>query len=164
MTKLVILASSLVPVLAVLAVRLWDRRLLALVLVGAAMALTILLFVALSARHHTAAQPYTIADVADESDQIPAYLLTYISPFLFLEVENTRDVIASILFGLLVLVLLLRTNLALVNPLLLAVGFHLYRVHTDAGKDMLVVAREKLLRGETFQAVTLSATTYKLTS
>jgi hypothetical protein len=164
-TKFALLSSSLVPVLIVLAIRLSGSHChaaVALVVIG--VVLGAFLFGVLQARRRIAAQPFTVKTIRDESQQIPAYLLTYVFPFLFPSVVGWRDVAACLAFALLVLILLFRTDLALVNPLLLAVGFHLYSMTTNSEKSLILVAKAKPSPGQTILAVRLSDTTYKLES
>jgi hypothetical protein len=164
-TKFALLSSSLVPIFVVLAIRLSGKQChTAAALVVISIALTALLIVVLQARRRTTAQPFAVDTIRDESQQIPAYLLTYIFPFLFLSVGGWRDVAAFLVFALLVLILLFRTDLALVNPLLLATGFHLYSLTTTSGKCLILVAKDKPSPGQSILAVRLSDTTYKLES
>jgi len=163
MIRTTLLFSSLSPLMAILAIRLSGHHMAtAIVLTLMAFGSAALLPVVLRARGATSPQPFTIAGVKDESGQVPAYLLTYIFPFLFVTIDDWRDLAAYVVFAALLLVLLLRTDLALVNPLLLAAGYHLYAVETSAGRSVVLVCRERPMAGNQVLATRLSDSTYKL--
>lgn len=124
--------------------------------------LVVLLARAVRARHTTNPQPYTISSVRDESDQVPAYLLTYVFPFIFLSIANKADLLACLVFAFFLLVLVYRTDLAVVNPLLLTIGYHLYRVSTSHGTEIILLAKRRPAIGETIHAVRIADHTYKL--
>jgi ABC-type uncharacterized transport system permease subunit len=163
MIRSTLLFSSLSPLMAILAIRLsGDYMALAIVLTVMACGSAALLPVVLKARGATSPQPYTIAGVKDESGQVPAYVLAYIFPFLFVTIDNGRDLAAYVVFAALLVVLLLRTDLALVNPLLLAAGYHLYAVETNVGRTVVLVSRERPMAGNQVLVTRLSDSTYKL--
>lgn len=163
MTRFALLASSLVPALLVLVIRMrTTHNVVAMILLIASLLLIVMLARAVRARSTTSAQPFTTEIVTDESEQVPAYLLTYVFPFLFLTFDDGADMIACAIFASLVLVLVYRTDLALVNPLLLIVGFHLFRVQTNSGGSLTLVSKVRPLKGQTFTAVKICEGTYKL--
>jgi len=165
MLKLRLVASSFAPMAMITAVRLSiDYFWLALV-VGALGILAVLSLAELvQSRGSTNAQPYTLTSLRDESAQVPAFLLTYVFPFVFVTFGDWRDAAAYGLFALLLVVLLVRTDLVLVNPVLLVAGFHLYIIETSSGyRGMIISARHPRV-GETIQAVTLPGGTLKQTA
>lgn len=163
MTRFALLSSGLVPALLVLAIRVFhSSRIAAAILFVASLFLTVMLARAMRARDSINAQPFIINTVEDESAQIPAYLVTYIVPFLFLSISGRADLVAGLVFAFFVLVLVYRTDLALVNPLLLVVGLHLLRLRTVSGVNLILVAKDRPLPGQTIRAVKLSERLYKL--
>lgn len=75
-----------------------------------------------------------------------AYVATYIVPFAALGTESWESRAALLLFMALVGVLYIRAHLFYVNPLLSAVGFHLFEIETASGRVMLVLSRRKYMR------------------
>lgn len=153
MTKVLLIGSSFSPLLGLVAIRvagldpLWASALGAAAIVfGLSLPLVIL------ARRDTEPQPFVALQVVDDSSQVPGYLLTYIFPFAFASVSSGFDVAAYLLFGLLVTVLLARTDLFLVNPLLLAFGRHVFKIETSTGRSILVVARSSPVLNASFNA------------
>lgn len=165
MTKFVLLASSLSPALWVVAIRLFENHPPASVAVFAVSIFLIsMLAKAVRARDTTNAIPLTLAQVKDESEQVPAYLATYIFPVVFLSAGTKADLAACVVFVMVILVLMYRTDLALVNPLLLAVGFHMYRARSTGGVELTLLSNRRPTVGQTVTAVRLAANTYKLRS
>lgn len=165
MTRFALLSSGLVPALLVLTIRNYQSHNLAsVILFIMSLCLTVMLARALRARDDTNAQPFTIDIIEDESAQVPAYLVTYIVPFLFLSIDGPADFIACLVFAFFVLVLVYRTDLALVNPLLLVIGLHLFRIRTLSGNNFILVAKTRPLQGQTVSAVRLAEKLYKLKS
>jgi hypothetical protein len=163
MTRFALLSSGLVPALLVLTIRAFhSNRLASAILFIASLALTVMLARAMAARDTINPQPFAVEAIEDESVQVPAYIVTYVVPFLFLSINGSADLIACIVFAFFVLVLVYRTDLALVNPLLLIAGFHLFRLHTTAGNYLILIAKTRPLPGQTISAVKLSEKLYKL--
>lgn len=161
--KAFLFLTGLAPMAVIFAVRLWGSYpASAIALAVVALCLIVLLPLALRERGKTTSQPFSVASVRDDSHQIPTYLLTYVFPFLFVSVSGWQDLVAYGVFVLLLVVLLLRTDLALVNPLLLAVGYHMYAISTTTGSELTVVSRERLLVGNRILAVKLADSAYKL--
>ena len=161
--RMLLFVTGLAPMVAIFAVRLWVTCMPAAIVLGVlALLLAALLMIALSLRRVTAPQPFRLLSVRDDSQQVPTYLLTYIFPFLFVAVDGWQDLTAYAIFSLLLVVLILRTDLALVNPLLLAAGYHLYVATTTNDQEVVVVSRTRLLPGNAILAHRLADATYRL--
>lgn len=153
-------ASAFVPGLLIAAIRLWDISTVpwwSLALAATAVVATTSLALLIRARSTLNAQPATVRGVEDESHEVPAFLLTYVFPFVFLSVANWRDAVAYAVFGVILLVLIFRTRIWKVNPLLLLTGLHTYSVQIDGTSDIVLFARSRPSDGQTIQVVTLSS-------
>ncbi|WP_460793176.1 hypothetical protein [Nocardioides pacificus] len=122
------------------------------------------LFGLIAARSATNEQPFKIRSIRDESAQVPAYLLTYLFPFLFLTVSGWRDWVAYAIFAALLVVVIYRTDLVLVNPILLAAGYHVYIIESTSNFEGLLMATKRPLVGQTVNAVHLTPGAVKMTS
>ncbi|QNN52315.1 hypothetical protein [Nocardioides mesophilus] len=132
-------------------------------LVGAGVSSIGSMILLLRARGTTNEQPYELIAVDDESAQVPAYLLAFVFPFVFVTGADWRDAVAYGAFAVLVGLLVLRTDLVLVQPVLLAAGYHLYKVQTTSGFGGIMLSSVRPQAGQTIHAVRLSATALKLT-
>jgi hypothetical protein len=163
-TQFGLLASSLVPALLVLAIRLYPSyNAGSVALAAAGLLLITVLARAMRARDATNAQPIMVTTVEDESNQVPGYVITYIFPFLFLSTGTIADLAACLVFALFALVLIYRTDLALVNPLLLILGYHLFRLGTTTDK-VILISKLRPLPGQTVIAVRIADRTYQFKS
>jgi len=143
MLKLRLVASAFAPMAIITAVRLSADYPLIAVLVAVLGLLAVLSLLELVlARSMTNQQPYTLVSIRDDSAQIPAFLLAYVFPFVFVTIGDWQDALAYGLFALLLVVLILRTDLVLVNPVLLVMGYRLYIVERIP-RNTFVIARPK---------------------
>ncbi|WP_460870312.1 hypothetical protein, partial [Nocardioides pakistanensis] len=105
----------------------------------------------------TKSTPVDQGSVADESAQIPGYLLTFVFPFVFLDASDWRDGVAWALFAVLAAALVVTTDLVLVSPVLLLAGYRIYRVETTSGYAGIMLSSFRPHRHQTVEAVQLSA-------
>jgi hypothetical protein len=163
--RLRLLAGAWSPAAFLLALRLsadhvaWTVGLAVAGVVAVASVLLLLL-----SRSGTNAQPFQLTSVKDESSQVPGYLLTFVFPFMFMDVNSWREGAAWGLFALLTATLVLGTDLVLVSPVLLLAGYHLYRVDTSSGFAGILLSSRRPIRGQTIEAVRLPRGALKLTS
>jgi hypothetical protein len=165
--KLRLAASAFVPAAAIAAIRLWGvggTFVWSLMSIAFAVVATVSLVLLLGARSDTNAQPHTIRQSTDESGEVPAFLLAYVFPFVFLTVTDVRDALAYLVFAMFLVVLVLRTNLWQINPLLLLVGLHIYSVETHTGFAGILFSRSRPRVGQNVNAVMLSPGAHKATS
>lgn len=97
-----------------------------------------------------------IQAVKDESFQIPTYLITFIFPFLF--IDTSPDWATTVAYGLflcLIGLLIFRTNLSLVNPVLLIAGYKIYESETESQTTSLVISKFRPIPGVTYSSYSL---------
>ena len=98
--------------------------------------------------------------VSDKTLGIPSYLITFVFPFLFLsETPSVYTLIAYGVFGLLLVLLLFRSDLGLVNPALLVLGYRLYEVETEF-EELIVISRRRVRKNESLKVHLLSGNYY----
>lgn len=160
MVRARLLLSSLSPLMAILAARLWnDHRVAAWALVALAALSVASLVLFLRTRSSLMPQTFVVATAKDESDQIPAYVVTYVLPFVTLQVTQRAELVAYVLLALVLAVLVLQTDLVYVQPLLLMIGWHLYRVEVRHGlQPMTLVSGSRLEAGVKVSTVGLAGT------
>lgn len=143
-TRLLLFVSSLAPALVIAGLRLLDaQRCLSVSLLvagGVAFGLTPLV---LALRRKAGRQELNVANVKDESAQVPTYLLTFVFPFLFLSGQmGTSMVVAYVVFALFMALLLYRTPLALINPAMLVVGLRVFSVEVAGQGAAYIISRD----------------------
>ena len=157
MIRFRLLCSSLAPLLLILGVRLWkDHWEVAAALVAAAIGAAMSLMLLMRSRESLSSQNYVLNNVHDESGEIPAYLVTYLLPFVTLNIAGWNDFVGYLLLAAVLVVLVVRTDLVYVQPLLLAVGWHLYRVEVQGGYEARVmISGYRLRTGQSVSTVGL---------
>lgn len=147
MIRFRLLCSSLSPLSVILGVRLWsEHAAVAAALLVAAVASVGSLLLLMRARERLSAQRFTLTTVHDESGQVPAYLVTYLLPFVTLNIAGWDDLLGYLLLAAVLIVLVIRTDLVYVQPVLLALGWHLYRAEVESGFSEMVLISNRDLR------------------
>lgn len=160
-----LILSSYSPMLLMFAVRLvGGHPWLAGCLAAVALAAIISLLAMVRARNALASDPFLLTTVKDESAQVPAFLLSYLLPFVAADIKNGADLAVIAIFLALVITVALGTNLVLVNPFLLLLGLHLYDVETSGGTRTLLLSHVEPRSGDTIQALPFAAGGLKLTA
>lgn len=152
-TRFLLVVSSMSPLIGIMAIRLIDldsRLSIGLGICATIAALS--LPAVLLARRSVEPQLITVGAVRNDSSQVAAYLVTYAFPFAFATSNSAATIAAYIVFGLLLLVLVWRTDLCLINPVLLAFGFHLFAVETVDGRSVTLISRDPPLVGSNLLA------------
>lgn len=163
--RLRLLAAAWSPALLLIAIRLSDGHIVWTIVTSLAGSVAVAsVLTLLRARSATNEQPFQLTMLQDESSQVPGYLLTFVFPFVFVDVSSWREGATWGLFAILTFFLVLSTDLVLVNPVLLAVGYRLYRIQTSSGFEGLLLSRRRPMQGQTVEAVRLSGEALKLTS
>jgi len=160
-----LILSAYAPMLLMFAVRLvGDHPVLALLLAIVALASVVSLLALVRTRNALSADPFMLTAVKDETAQVPAFLLSYLLPFVTADISNTADLAVIGIFLTLVVTLAFGTNLVLVNPFLLLLGLHLYDVETSGGARALLLSHVEPRSGDTIQALPFAASGLKLTA
>lgn len=89
----------------------------------------------------------TLEEFTDHGGAVAGYLATYLLPFLGTLPQHYGDWIAYGLYFATALVVYVKTDLALVNPTLYALGYRVGRARVD-GRSTLVVSSEGLRSGD----------------
>ncbi len=66
------------------------------------------------------------------------YFLAYIIPFIAIDMDQTRQLLAYGVLFVFIGILYVKTNLIYVNPTLIILGFNLFRFKTDSEDAMLI--------------------------
>jgi hypothetical protein len=163
--RLRLLASAFSPMLVIFAIRATEQSwLLAAVLLLLAVIAALGGLLLISERSLTNAQPFTIVGLRDESSQVPAYLLTDLFPFVTVGATTWQDWAVYLFFAAFLVLVLVRTDLVLVNPVLLALGYHLYVIESTTRQGIVMVSTRRPAVGQTIEAVHLTKGAVKLVS
>ncbi len=163
MTRIWLFISALAPALLVVGFRLVaSHRFIGIALFALATVAILTVFFILKARSSVVPRLFVISESRDETQQVPTYLLTFIVPFLFVDINDWGNAAAYSVLIVLIAILLYRTDLSLVNPALLALGYHIYSIRDGGGHESLIVSRTRPRVGASIAAVPLSGHIYKV--
>lgn len=80
-------------------------------------------------------------EVRDAGSEIAGYLATYLLPLLAAPNPGTGEIVGYAIYGVLIVVITLRSDLAHVNPTLYALGWKIVSVRTSTGREKFLVCR-----------------------
>lgn len=95
------------------------------------------------------ATPYKVTSVGDRGADVAGYLATYLLPFVMVPEPSARELVAYILFLVIVGVVYVRSNMTQVNPLLYLLGYRIAEITTIDGWNGYLVSRKPPKIGDT---------------
>jgi|GEM_PF-1475613 len=105
----------------------------------------------------TAPASLTVAEVTNKDGDVMPYLLGYLVPFIDLDFASNAKLWAMFIVFLSIGFTQVAANLIHVNPVILAMGRHIFEVKDSDGVEHTVLTREKRLKkGERLRVVTLA--------
>lgn len=139
--------SSYAPLLLILACQEWgsNRTLgvaLALVAVGGVVGLAIILRQARA----TAPSLERLRSVSPLDGEVVGYLVTYLLPFLGVDLSSGMSALPFIVFIAIVGVLYVNSGMLYINPVLNIAGYHVYRIETESGQPAALVSKREFIQ------------------
>jgi len=80
-------------------------------------------------------------EVRDSGSEIAGYLATYLLPLLAAPNPGAGEIVGYAIYGVLIVVITLRSDLAHVNPTLYVLGWKIVSVRTSTGREKFLVCR-----------------------
>lgn len=87
-----------------------------------------------------------VSTARPRDEDVMAYVVTYLLPFLGLATDTGREQLALLVFVLVVAVLYVRSRLFYVNPILSVIGYRLFEVTSDEGRPVILLTKHDYLR------------------
>ncbi len=94
------------------------------------------------------AVPRTVEDASDVGPEVAAYLATYLLPLLAAPSPTGGDLVGYAIYGVVVVVVSLRSNMAHVNPTLYLLGWRVTSVTLDGGDRHYLISRHAPISGD----------------
>ena len=88
--------------------------------------------------------PVRVTSSSSASEDVIAYLFTYLVPILDATKGDASDVFAFVILFITIGLVFLNSNLGLVNPMLAGAGFHLHRVETPGKRTYVILSRSDI--------------------
>lgn len=93
--------------------------------------------------------------------EVVAYIISYLLPMAGNKLSEFDGVVTIIIFFIVIMILNLNSNLVYINPVLNAIGYHLYEVELESGNEiMLITKAERLLVGQGINARRVAESIY----
>jgi hypothetical protein len=99
-----------------------------------------------------AARPIVLQGIKTQGGAVGGYLASYLLPFLSTSPERFGEYLAYVAYFLVALLVFIRSDLAMVNPTLYVLGWHIVEV-SDRGRRVLLLTREEALEGQQVRVV-----------
>lgn len=153
-SRLLLFLSSYAPLLAILAIRNWDQRLIAFPLVGLALISIAWILGFLRVARGFAPVTVEVARSSSRDADVVSYIVSYILPFLAIDVAKLEDVLSLSVLLAVIALLYVHSNLIYVNPVLAALGYHLTELEENNGKVTTLISHQRYIRpGERLKVV-----------
>jgi hypothetical protein len=101
------------------------------------------------------AVPRRVEETSDAGSEVAAYLATYLLPLLAAPTPKTGDLIGYAIYGVVVIVVSLRSDMAHVNPTLYLLGWRVTSVTLDGGDHQYLISRHAPKAGDTVRVTRL---------
>ena len=92
--------------------------------------------------------PKKIIAIKNLNSDTLSFLATYLIPLACYDMDKPRSFIVLMVLLLLIGWIYIKTNLFYTNPTLAVLGFKVYMIDTDGTKEMIVVIKETLKKGD----------------
>lgn len=155
----VLFLSSYSPLFIVLAVEGYSHQLRAWIAVAVLVTISVVsvgvLVVWLRVARRFAPYPSQATHSSPRDDLAVAYIVTYILPFLGLQLGSVRDLVALTIVFFITLAVAVRSDLFYVNPLLNLLGYHIHEIEDDNGISYALISRRAFVKPRTLSVVSL---------
>ncbi len=88
----------------------------------------------------------TVASVMRQDSDSVAYIVTYILPFLTLAVTSAPEAAGIVGLFLTIMLVYVSSDMLYVNPVLAALKWRAYSIHTARGSELVLITRRRLIR------------------
>jgi hypothetical protein len=122
------------------------NRHLALGLVAVSLVSILVLFVFLRIAQTFAADRIKVDSVASRDGDAMSYIVTYLLPFLAVNLSDMTDVASLGTVLLVIAVLYVNSNMIYTNPVLNIVGYHIFEILDADGKTTALICKRAYIR------------------
>jgi hypothetical protein len=99
----------------------------------------------------------TLSGLTNEGGQVAAYIATYLLPFIGFRVGHWRDVVALVIYFIVLFVVFVRSDLALVNPALYLTGWRVISANRGEQRVLMLVPKNTRVSPGDMYAVTFGS-------
>lgn len=149
-------ASSYLPLFVILALRNWSIYTNMCIMLLALGGLSIVaLGVFWSKARKQTVVTIRIAKSSPNNAEAMSYIVTYIIPFLDLDLEKPGTALSLAVFFLMLAVIYVQSNMIHINPLLNLMGWFIYEVETEEGTEFSLITRKHHISRGSYRVIKL---------
>lgn len=166
LTKLILFASSYLPLWIIFAVQLYTRQ--NVIGMYITLGFTILCFsgLLLFLRIVRGINPLTfkIATLHRRDGEAMSYIVTYLLPFIALPSCKIGDLLSLGIFLVVLAVLYVNSDMIHINPVLNLLGWHVYEIEDEKGHIYTFLSKRRFMRNEEIDAVRIGEDLFVFTN
>ncbi|MCB9365895.1 MAG: hypothetical protein H6508_01715 [Calditrichaeota bacterium] len=161
-TKLILFASSYLPLWIIFAIQLLARqnRIGAYIAVGFAAFCFLGLMVFLKIVQGINPLTLKVASIQRRDGEAMSYIVTYLLPFIALPSCEIGDLLSLGIFLVVLAVLYVNSDMIHINPVLNLLGWHVYEIEDDKGHVFTILSKSRLKRGTEIGAIRIGEDMY----
>jgi len=95
--------------------------------------------------HGSAARRETVVSVQRKDSEVMSYIVTYIIPFIGLDLSIFANLFSLCLFFLMLMIIYINTNLIHINPMMNIFGYHIYEIENISGTIQTIISKKARL-------------------
>jgi hypothetical protein len=155
--RFILFLSSYIPLWVIFALVTWhDRRnfSIAFMMIAALSLVGTMIF--LGVAQSLAGIDLTVGVIRRKDSETMSYIASYIIPFAATPFDKPEQIVALIVFLVVLCVVYINSAMIHINPLLSLMGYNLYEIEDTDGNPYFLMARRSLRRGDTVRAIDLA--------
>ena len=86
-----------------------------------------------------------VVSVQRKDSEVMSYIVTYIIPFLGLDLSSFANQFSLCLFFFMLMIIYINTNLIHINPMLNMAGYHIYEIENNDGEIQTIISKKSRL-------------------
>ena len=161
----ILFLCSYFPLVLIFCFLLWGQRpwwvVATLFAFGAASLLVTSLYFRHALRGGLYAEHKKVTSIERRDTEAMSYIATYLIPFVSFQLASWQQLMALLLFIVVLLIIYVNSNMIYINPMLNIVGYRLYEVEVEQSKQShFYIARKRVILNEEIHFVRLSDDIY----
>ncbi|MBM7556839.1 hypothetical protein JOC47_001690 [Halanaerobacter jeridensis] len=160
--KLILFFSSYAPLFLIFSIKnSFDSNAINLILIVVSIFSIIVLWVFIYSYTKIESDYINIEEVNPRDGEATSYIVTYIIPFLSMDLTTFEDKSSLLILFLVLGIIYINSNMIYINPLLNLAGYHIFETKDKSGNTLILISRSKFISaGNRIKAIKISSNVY----